>query len=176
MFLDNRAEVPVLASGANRSRRCQMIKRYLNRAALGTLAVLLVSFGLIQFVPVDRSNPEVGFDITTSPEVKAILKRSCYDCHSNETVWPWYSSVAPVSWLVAWDLHKGREEVNLSTWSPSPSQEHAKIINACWKEVSEGEMPPRTYVSVHPEARLSAEDRRVLQAWARELSPVTAER
>ena len=92
-----------------------MIKRHLKKAALGTLLVLLTSFSLIQLVTVDRRNPSVESDIRTSLEVKAIPKRSCYDCHAHETVWPWYSSVAPVSWLVAWDVHKGREEVNFST-------------------------------------------------------------
>jgi hypothetical protein len=64
------------------------------------LAVVIVLVG-IQFIPVNRSNPPVEEEILVSPEVKAILKRACYDCHSNETIWPGYSRVAPVSWLLA---------------------------------------------------------------------------
>jgi hypothetical protein len=98
------------------------------------------------------------------------------DCHSNETVWPWYSSVAPVSWVVAWGVHKGRKDLNFSTWGQSASQEEAKKATASWKEVLEGEMPPRSYLTVHPEAQLSPEDRAALRAWAGGSSPARAER
>jgi hypothetical protein len=157
-------------------RRQPTMKRKLKRAVVVCLIILAVAFGLIQLAPVDRTNPRVESDIVTSAEVKAILKRSCYDCHSNETVWPWYSSVAPVSWVVAWDVHKGREELNFSTWGRSTAQEQAKKATASWKEVLEGEMPPRSYLAVHPEARLSPEDREVLRAWAGGSSPARAER
>ena len=71
----------------------------------------------IQFIPVKMSNPPVEEEISASPEIKAILKRACYDCHSHETIWPGYSQVAPVSWLLAWDVAEGREELNFSTWN-----------------------------------------------------------
>jgi hypothetical protein len=157
-------------------RRWPTMKRKLKRAVVVCLIVVAVAFGLIQLAPVDRGNPPVESDIVASPEVKAILKRSCYDCHSNETVWPWYSSVAPVSWVVARDVHRGREELNFSTWARSASPEQAKKATASWKEVLEGEMPPRSYLTVHPEARLSPEDRAVLRAWAGGSSPAWAER
>ncbi len=69
------------------------------------IAVLVLAG--IQFIPVNRSNPPVEEEILASPEVKTILKRACYDCHSHETIWPSYSRVAPVSWLLAWDVGEG---------------------------------------------------------------------
>ena len=141
--------------------------------SIGVLAI--VAFGIIQLIPVDRSNPPVGADIPTSPAVKAILKRACYDCHSNETVWPWYSRVAPISWVVAWDVRKGREELNFSTWNRSGLEDRAKKVQESWEEVEEGEMPPWFYVLLHPEAQLAAEDRGVLRAWAAGSSGLTEE-
>ena len=120
----------------------------------------------IQFIPVNSSNPPVEEEILASPEVKAILKRACYDCHSHETIWPRYSRVAPVSWLLAWDVGEGREELNFSTWNRYSQKKREKIIREIWEEVDEGEMPPWFYLPLHPEARLSDSDRVVLRAWA----------
>lgn len=126
---------------------------------------VVVSFVGIQLIPVDRSNPPVEEEITASPDVKAILKRACFDCHSNETIWPWYSRVAPVSWLLAWDVGEGREELNFSTWNQYSQKKRDKIIKEIRKEVEEGEMPPWFYLSLHPDARLSESDRSILRAW-----------
>ena len=132
------------------------------RVVLG-MAIVLIG---IQFIPVNRSNPPVEEEITVSPEVKAILKRACFDCHSNETIWPGYSRVAPVSWLLAWDVGEGREELNFSTWNRYSQKKRDKIIKEIWEEVQEGEMPPWFYLPLHPDARLSESDRAVLRAWA----------
>jgi hypothetical protein len=75
-----------------------------------------VALGLAQLVPLDRSNPPVSAEVPATPEVRAILKRSCYDCHSNETRWPWYAYAAPMSWLLVYDVHEAREHMNFSTW------------------------------------------------------------
>ena len=125
-----------------------------------------VAFLAIQLVPVDRSNPPVESEVPASPTVRVILRRACYDCHSHETVWPWYSHVAPVSWLVARDVRKGREELNFSTWNQIPIQRQVKKLKESWKEVEEGEMPPWYYVSMHRDATLTAEDRTALRDWA----------
>jgi hypothetical protein len=127
---------------------------------------VVVSFVGIQFIPVDRSNPPVEEEVPASPDVKAILKRACYDCHSHETIWPWYSRVAPVSWLLAWDVGEGREELNFSTWNRYNQKKRDKIMKEIWEEVQEGEMPPWFYLPLHPDARLSDSDRSVLRAWA----------
>ena len=129
---------------------------------LGVLALLVA----IQFVPVDRSNPPVEADVPAPANVRAILRHACYDCHSNETVWPWYTRVAPVSWLVARDVHEGRDELNFSTWNRLSTRRQVKHLQESWQEVAEGEMPPWFYVGVHPDAMLSIEDRAALRSWA----------
>ena len=135
------------------------------------LVLLLLILGMvIQFIPIDRTNPPVQEDIITPPQVKAILKRACYDCHSHETKWPWYSQVAPVSWLLAWDVHEGREELNFSMWNRYSFKKRNKYIKEIWEEVEEGEMPPWFYVPLHPEARLSDQDRKTLREWSRNLN------
>ena len=127
---------------------------------------VVVVFVAIQFVPVDRSNPPVTAEVPAPPETRAVLRRACYDCHSHETVWPWYSRVAPVSWLVARDVRKGRAELNFSTWDQYTTKQQVKRLKESWEEVAEGEMPPWFYLPAHRDAVLSAEDRVVLRQWA----------
>jgi hypothetical protein len=83
--------------------------------------------------------------------------RACFDCHSNETVWPWYAEVAPVSWYVQQDVSEGRRELNFSEW-----QRAYKEANEAPQVVIKGSMPPRGYTLFHPEARLTPEERRTL--------------
>jgi hypothetical protein len=132
------------------------------------LLILVVVFGIIQLIPVSRTNPPVTADIPASPEVKAVLWRACYDCHSHETVYPWYSRVAPVSWLIAYDVSEGREELNYSTWDRYNPEDRAEHIHESWETVDEGEMPPWYYTVMHPAARLSPADRTLLRTWAGE--------
>ena len=140
------------------------MKKILPNVGIAVIAVLV----LIQLVPVDRSNLPVVSDIATSSEVKAVLKRSCYDCHSHETVWPLYSRIAPVSWLVAKDVYAGRDELNFSTWNQYSTKEQVRKLHESWEEVEEGEMPLWFYLTVHRNAELSADDRAVLRAWSLE--------
>ncbi len=133
---------------------------------------LLVLFGiavLVQLVPVTRSNPPVDAEVEAPAGVRAILSRSCYDCHSHRTAWPWYSAVAPVSWIVAHDVREGRAELNFSTWSRVPAGRRAAKIGKICEVLAEGEMPPWYYPVVHPRARLSAPDRATLGAWAAQI-------
>jgi len=132
------------------------------RIAALALAALLVG---AQLIPIDRGNPLVESDLEAPPELKSILHRACYDCHSNETVWPWYARIAPVSWLVAYDVREGREDLNFSSWRRLDAQARAKALREIWETVEEGEMPPFYYVPLHPEARLSASERETLRAW-----------
>lgn len=137
--------------------------------------VLGLVFVAIQFVGVTRDNPPVEMDIPASPAVHAILQRACYDCHSNQTVWPWYAHVAPVSWMVAHDVHHGREHVNFSTWNKYSTSKQVDIVEEIWKQVSRGDMPPTLYtMPMHSDARLTAEDKAVLQKWSQELAPAGA--
>jgi hypothetical protein len=123
-------------------------------------------FVAIQLVPVQRSNPPVTAEVPAPPEAQAVLRRACYDCHSNETVWPWYSRVAPVSWLLARDVREGRAELNFSTWDRYSTKEQVEKLKESWEEAAEGEMPPWFYLPVHRDAVLSAEDKQVLREWA----------
>jgi hypothetical protein len=97
-------------------------------------------------IPVDTTNPLVNSDISSSPGVKAILQRACYDCHSNETKWPWYSRIAPLSWLLVWDVCEGRAELNFSRWNQYSTQQQEKTC-ASWEEITKAEMPPWFYGS-----------------------------
>ena len=145
------------------------MKKPLIKIVLMTVIVLV----MIQFIPVNRSNPPVEEEITAAPEVEAILKRACFDCHSNETIWPEYSRVAPVSWLLVWDVREGQKELNFSTWNRYSQKTRDKKIKEIWEEVEEGEMPPWFYLPLHPESRLSDNDRAVLRAWAASVPSVS---
>jgi len=126
------------------------------------IAVAVVVAG-IQFVPVERTNPAVEAAFNGPPEVERILRRSCYDCHSHETRWPWYSRVAPVSWTVAQHVRQGREHLNFSRWN---AREEAEVARECLEEVKAGRMPLRLYLFGHPSARLSPADLQILETWA----------
>ena len=125
----------------------------------------------IQFVPVQLSNPPVEAEVPAPANIRTILRRACYDCHSNETVWPWYSHVAPFSWLLVRDVRSGREELNFSTWNRIATQQQVKKLKESWEEVAEGEMPPWFYLRIHRDAALSAEDHKALRNWALSTSP-----
>lgn len=121
----------------------------------------LVLFGLIQLVPYgrDHTNPPVVQEPAWDAQTRALAQRACFDCHSNETVWPWYSNIAPISWLVQRDTDKGRDELNFSEWEmgEDEAEDIAEVIQ-------EGEMPLPPYILLHPTARLSeAEKAQLIQ-------------
>ena len=133
--------------------------------------VLWLGFALLvaaQVVRVDRTNPPLEQDVAAPPEVDVVLRRACYDCHSNETVWPWYSDVAPLSWFLARDVREGRRELNFSTWNAYDAKKKAKKLKETAEEVAEGEMPPWFYVAAHRHAALSPADAERLRAWTAE--------
>ena len=133
--------------------------------------IILLIIIVPQFIPVDR--PEIDKDnsndlITNneSPEnIANLLKTSCYDCHSNQTVYPWYANVAPVSWLVVRDVKLGREELNFSNWENMSKMDKAKLLDDISEEVEEAEMPLPIYFITHGDAKLSDDDRKALQAY-----------
>lgn len=133
-----------------------------NKILTGIGVVFLAS----QLVPIDRENPPVETEIPAPPEVRQVLERACYDCHSNESKWPWYGYVAPASWLVAYDIEEAREHMNFSTWNRYDREEQLDLVEEVWEEVEEGEMPPFFYTPLHSHANLDANDRAVLRAWA----------
>jgi hypothetical protein len=126
--------------------------------------VLVVVLLLAQFIRVDKSNPPVRSDLA-SASVKPVLKRVCYNCHSNTTVWPWYSNVAPASWLVGSDVKEGRSHLNFSEWGMYDSGTQSHKLRGIAEEVRGGDMPPWYYSLVHRDARLSESERNQILAW-----------
>ncbi|MCC6483239.1 MAG: heme-binding domain-containing protein [Armatimonadetes bacterium] len=135
-----------------------------SKAKVGVV-VAIILFVIIQLIPVERTNPPVSAEMPAPPHVREILKRSCYDCHSNETVWPWYSRVAPASWLVSRDVTEGRKELNVSEWDRYNERRRAKKMREIWKEVDKGDMPLRIYLPMHPNAKLTEKDKQALHEW-----------
>ncbi len=138
-------------------------RRPLARLALLGVGLLL----LIQLIPVwlAQTNPPVAAEPAwDSPETRELAQRACFDCHSNETVWPWYSKVAPVSWLVTRDVLGGRSHLNLSEWGAATAEHrHAEDPGEAAAEVVRaGEMPLPIYVPLHPQADLTEAEREQL--------------
>ena len=118
----------------------------------------VVGFVAIQFFPVDRTNPPVTREIAwDSPETRALAERACFDCHSNETKWPFYAYIAPMSLVVANDVTEGRDRLNFSEWD-RPNEDFGEIS----KVVTGGEMPLAQYLLLHPEARLTEVEKQQL--------------
>jgi hypothetical protein len=146
----------------------------MNMARLKILVTVLVALFLIaQFVQPKRTNPPVvpsrslQAHVPVPQNVSAILNRSCADCHSSETVWPWYSHLAPVSWVVVDDVDTGRSHINFQDWeaqeNPKEAAEHLGLI--C-KEVREKGMPPFSYRLMHKRARLSSQEIDTVCQWS----------
>jgi hypothetical protein len=133
---------------------------------VGVASLLLA----IQGIPVQRTNAPVESDVVAPADVKAVLRRACYDCHSHETVWPAYSRIAPASWLVASDVSEGREKLDFSRWQALDAAAMARLAKKLPEEVGEGDMPPLTYRLAHPAARLADAEKTLLSAWARSLA------
>lgn len=132
------------------------------KAGLGA-GLLLIG---IQLVPVDRSNPPVGTVIEPPAEVERVMRAACWNCHSNETDWPWYGYVAPVSWYLADHVHDGREDLNFTEWPVDDPGEVEDLAEEVGEQVEADAMPPTTYRWMHPEARLTEEERQILLDWS----------
>lgn len=131
------------------------------RTILILVGVGLALFLLIQLIPIGRNhtNPAVVSEPNwDSTATRDLAKRACFDCHSNETVWPWYSNIAPVSWLVYNDVAEGRSRLNFSDWGRGRQPSIGEIAGI----IQEGEMPPAQYLLMHPNAKLSAADKQAL--------------
>jgi hypothetical protein len=137
------------------------MSKLLKIAGFGLLG-LLGLFVLLQLVPYGRAHdnpPVVQEPNWDSPETRALAVRACYDCHSNESVWPWYSNVAPISWLVQRDVDEGRQHLNFSEWGSGREAERERELV---EVVSEGEMPPAIYLLQHSNARLTDAEKQQL--------------
>ena len=138
-----------------------------------TLITLVLVLFIINSVPVKRSNPPITSDIKAPKDVKKILRTTCYDCHSNETTWYWYSDYAPISWLIAHDVNEGREYLNFSTWDKYSLTEKKELLYESIVTIHEGEMPTKIYELIHPEAKIDNEKLDKLTTWInRDYGPV----
>ena len=152
------------------------MRRRLKQAAV----VFVVIFAAAQLVRPERTNPATDASHTiqahvgTANGLVAILDRSCRDCHSNATVWPWYTQIAPASWLMAYGVKKGRKAVNFSEWAAySPEQQRLLLAVSC-DDATSGKMPG-PYTLVRSETRLSAEDVETICVAARQAEANTAD-
>jgi hypothetical protein len=136
--------------------------------------VLAVIFVGIQFIRPARTNPAIDQTQTIeahtqmTPEVASILDRSCRDCHTHKTVWPWYTQVAPVSWWLSNHVNDGRRDLNMSEWGKLPRDRQDRKLRQMCDEVADGIMPLSSYLPMHPAARLSEQDKKVLCDWTEE--------
>lgn len=132
---------------------------------------LVLLFAVIQIIHPKTVNPPVESAkaitsaLAVDPNVSTLFERSCHDCHSNNTVWPWYSQVAPVSWLVVSDVNRGRRAMNLSEWNTVDGTKQRSLLTHICGEVKDGEMPPQAYKVVHRNAGVSTDDVNMLCAW-----------
>jgi hypothetical protein len=140
------------------------MSKTLKFTVIAVVGFLIVS----QLIQPDRNNPPINpastFEAVAKPnaELAAVIKRACYDCHSNNTIWPWYSRIAPVSWLVADDVKEGRAHLNFSEWgSLGTDVAQRRLMSAC-DEVKAGDMPLWQYRLIHAEAKLSEQDKQTI--------------
>jgi len=143
--------------------------KILPRIAIG----IVILFAAAQLIRPDRTNPPIDPARTIqaqagiTPQFATVLDRACNDCHSNATRWPWYTEVAPVSWIMAGGVKHGRKAVNFSEWSGYPAEQQKVLLNLSCQDAKQGRMPMSAYTALHPEAKLSAQDIETLCAVAR---------
>lgn len=134
--------------------------------------MLLIVFQLFR---IDKTNPPLdkSKDILTitnaAPKIASILKISCYDCHSNEVTYPWYTNVAPVSWWIKKHINEGRRHLNFSEWGNYTSKKADHKLEECIENVQEGEMPMSSYTLIHKDAEISKEQKNALLKWFKAL-------
>lgn len=123
---------------------------------------------MIQFIRISKVNPEIITEndflvsVNASPEISSLIKTSCYDCHSNETTYPWYTNIAPVSWWIKHHINEGREELNFSEWSTFKEKRKNHKLEECVEMIEENEMPMSSYTLLHKNAALSEEQKQKL--------------
>jgi hypothetical protein len=153
-----------------------MKKQTVRKLLKWIVLVLAGLFVVMQLIRPARTNPPVDESRTIqahtqlTPEAAAILNRSCNDCHSNQTRWPWYTNVAPVSWFVINHVNDGRRQMNFSDWAQYDRSEQENYLRKICREVKSGDMPIHSYLWLHGDAKLSSEDVKVLCDWTNDES------
>jgi len=140
------------------------------RAGLSVVVLALLAMQLVRPEAPRAALPGDGTladHVNVPAAVDSLLRAACSDCHSNETHWPWYAHIAPVSWLIAYDVRHGRSDLDFSSWSTDPVREPTPTQRLTWMcdNVRDGTMPPLLYRLMHPKARLRDEDKGMLCAW-----------
>jgi hypothetical protein len=132
------------------------------------VAVGAAAFAAIQFVHADRTNPPGRGDLVAPQDVRRLIRRACFDCHSNETRWLWYSAVAPFSWVIARDVSAGRRRLNFSDWGEYASDPETKThkLQEVVQSITRDDMAPWYYRVLHPDARLRPGERELIIRWA----------
>lgn len=132
------------------------------------LVVILVAFIILQFFPIDKTNPAPtpGMDFLkikhVKPEIAQLINTSCYDCHSNETRYPWYSNFAPASWFLKNHINEGRKHLNFSTFATYEPKIQAQKLQECTEMLEKREMPLESYFVGHQDAKLTDAQRKIL--------------
>lgn len=139
------------------------------------LKIIVALLVIIQFFRIDKTTSPVEpakdfISVTNPPEkVAEIIKTSCYDCHSNQTNYPWYTNIAPVSWWIGHHIEEGKEHLNFSKWADYSAKKADHKLEEFYEEVEEGEMPLKSYTNLHSKAKLSDEDKELLISWVKSL-------
>ena len=150
----------------------------MSKRLMQAAVVLLVLIAAAQLVRPQGHNPPIDASRTIQAHVGdanlvAVLDRSCGDCHSNRTAWPWYTQVAPVSWVMAYGVSAGRKAVNFSEWSGySPERQRELLLLSC-RDATAGKMPDRSWTTIHPEAKLSTQDLETICSAAQQIAGAT---
>jgi hypothetical protein len=152
------------------------LKKFMKRIIKWAIIIIFVLFAGIQFIRPEYNNPAVNeqetLEATTQvPEnVQQIFVRSCNDCHTNKTTYPWYSNVAPISWKLADHITQGRNHLNLSVWNTYELRKKRKKLDEICEQITDGEMPLDQYLWLHRNAALSPEDVKTICAWTQQES------
>lgn len=133
------------------------------------IIVIVGLFIVLQLIPLNQTNPPVIQDVAAPADIEAILRNSCYDCHSNETKWPWYSRIAPGSFLITRDVVEGRKHLNFSEFADLDMFDSSDVADEIIEVMEEGEMPIVPYLLLHPGASLSDSQTKALKTWAETL-------
>ena len=140
-----------------------------------TILALLGIFAALQVFQIDKTNPPIVAEMDflqvtqTPPAIATILKNTCYDCHSQETFYPWYSYTNPLGWWIRHNVNEGREDLNFSTWGYLSQEEQENLVTEAIKEIESNKMPLKSYTFAHSQAKLSSADKAQLLAWFRTL-------
>ena len=126
-----------------------------------------ILFLLVQFIPLPRTNPPVTEEIHIPGNLKSVIRNACYDCHSNETRWPWYAYVAPVSFLIVQHVQEGREELNFSTWDQYDLEKKLDILEDIEENIRKDKMPLKQYLWLHRDAQLTPQEKADIIRWAK---------